>query len=200
MRFRLVLLPLLFVLSIPAFADGNADQGKNKSTTCVACHGVDGNSANPEWPNLAGQHASYIVKQLQAFKAGKRTNPVMAPMAAGLSDQDVEDLAAYFASQTVHGGEANPGKLALGQKLYRGGDSKAGAAACQACHGPTGSGNPAALYPSIRGQHATYLAAQLRAYKSGARKTDQNQIMENIASALSEDEIDAVASYAQGLR
>lgn len=186
--------------SIPALAEGSAEQGQAKAATCVACHGVGGNSANPEWPNLAGQHEQYIAKQLRAFKAGARQNPLMSPMAMTLSDQDVEDVAAYFAAQALTGLEANPALIPLGQRLYRGGDPRTGLPACGSCHGPSGSGNPAAAYPSIKGQYATYLAAQLRAYRAGTRKTDPNQMMRNVASTMSDEQIDAVASYVQGLR
>lgn len=191
---------LSLCLSTAVRAEGTAQAGQAKSATCVACHGVDGNSVNPEWPKLAGQHPGYIVKQLQAFKSGVRKNPLMSPMAAPLSDQDMEDLAAYFSSQTTKGGEAEPSKVSAGQRLYRGGNAATHTPACLACHGPDGRGNPPALYASIRGQHATYVAAQLRAYKTGARATDQNQMMRNIAASLSDEEIDAVASYVQGLR
>jgi cytochrome c553 len=182
-------------------ADGSADAGQAKSTPCVACHGVDGNSSNPQWPNLAGQQAQYIVKQLQGFKGGARKDPLMSPMAAGLSDADMADLAAYFSSQTRKGGETDPAKLALGQRLYRGGDAKVGVPACAACHGPSGDGNPAAVYPAIQGQQATYVEKQLKDYRANARQTDgSNQIMRNIASAMSDEQIAAVASYVQGLR
>jgi cytochrome c553 len=193
--------PLLaLAFTAAARADGSAEAGQAKSTPCIACHGVDGNSSNPQWPNLAGQHAQYIVKQLQGFKSGARKDPLMSPMAAGLSDADMADLAAYFSSQSRKGGEADPAKLALGQRLYRGGDAKVGVAACAACHGPSGDGNPAALYPSIQGQQATYVEKQLKDYRAGARQTDQNQIMRNIASSMSDEQIAAVASYVQGLR
>lgn len=181
-------------------ADGSADEGQNKATTCLACHGVGGNSTNPEWPNLAGQHAQYIVKQLQAFKSGERKDPLMSPMAAGLSEDDMADLAAYYSARTPTGLEADPAKLSQGQRLYRGGDANKSIAACAACHGPTGHGNPTALYPSIAGQHATYVARQLRAYRSGARETDPNQMMRNVSHDLSDEQIDAVASFVQGLR
>lgn len=180
---------------------GSAEQGQAKATPCVACHGVDGHSANPEWPNLAGQHESYIKQQLQAFKNDERQNPLMTPMAKPLSDQDMADLAAYYAAQSPTGTlEAEPSKVAQGEKLFRGGDASKGIAACAACHGPNGSGNPAAGYAMIRGQHATYTIAQLKAYRSGTRQTDQNQMMRNVAAALSDEQIDAVASYIQGLR
>ena len=179
---------------------GSAEAGKAKAATCVACHGVDGNSVNPEWPSIAGQHAEYIVRQLKAFKGGTRTNVLMTPMATILSDQDMLDLGAYFAAQQRKGLEADAAKVTLGQKLYRGGDQKSELTACIACHGPGGNGNPAALYPAIKGQHATYVAAQLRAYKRGERATDQNQMMRSVAAVLTDEQIDALASYVQGLR
>lgn len=198
----IALLPVLFGLALnaPVFAEGTAEAGQAKATTCVACHGVDGNSSNPQWPSIAGQHPQYIAKQLKAFKSGTRQDPLMSPMAAPLSDADIDDLAAYFSSQTANGLEADASKVALGQRLYRGGDANTGVAACAACHGPAGHGNPTALYPSIRGQHSTYVETQLKAYRGGTRQTDQNQMMRNVASALSDEQIAAVAAYVQGLR
>jgi cytochrome c553 len=181
-------------------ADGTAEEGQAKSTPCIACHGVNGNSSNPVWPNLADQHEQYIVRQLKAFKGGTRQDPLMSPMAAGLSDDDVEDLAAYFDAQTLTGLEADPNRAALGQRVYRGGDSSTGLGACIACHGPGGDGNPAAGWPSIRGQHSAYVAAQLRAYRAGTRKTDPNQMMRDVTRTMSDEQIDAVAAYVQGLR
>jgi cytochrome c553 len=189
-----------FGSSVPALAAGTKEAGQTKSTPCIACHGVDGNSANPEWPSIAGQHESYLVDQLKAFRAGARQNPLMTPMAAALSDQDIYDLAAWYSSQTPRGGETEPSKLKLGQKVYRAGNMEEETMACAACHGPTGRGNPLASYPAIQGQHATYVAAQLRAYRSGTRTSDPNQVMRSVAARLSEAEIDAVASYVQGLR
>lgn len=186
--------------SSAALAAGSVEAGQAKSVTCMACHGMDGNSVNPEWPNLAGQHSAYIEKQLRHFKAGERQNVLMSPMAMVLSDEDVADLAAYFAAQKVQGGETDPSKLALGQRLYRGGDPDKGLIACAGCHGPSGRGNPLAVYPAVHGQHAVYTALQLRAYRSGERSTSPNQIMQNVASLLSDEEIDALASYLQGLR
>jgi cytochrome c553 len=186
--------------STPALAAGSAEAGQAKSATCMACHGMDGNSPSPEWPNLAGQHESYIVGQLQAFKTGTRQNDLMSPMAMILSDEDMHDLAAYFSSQAVRGGETEPSRLALGQRVYRSGNVAEGVVACAGCHGPGGKGNPLAGYASIHGQHAAYVAAQLRAYRSGQRDTDPNQMMRNVAAQLSDEEIDAVASYVQGLR
>lgn len=180
---------------------GSAEKGQAKAAPCVACHGVNGNSVNPEWPNLAGQHESYIKRQLAAFKSDQRQDPLMTPMAKPLSEEDMADLGAYFASQKPTGTlEAEPSKVALGQKLFRGGDVEKGIAACQACHGPDGAGNPAAGYADIKGQHATYTIKQLKAYRSGTRQTDPNQMMRNVASLLTDEQIDAVAAYIQGLR
>jgi cytochrome c553 len=200
MRRIICALVIAVALSGTARAEGDAEAGKAKSATCAACHGADGNSLNPEWPSLAGQHASYTEAQLAAFKSGARVNPLMSPQAMGLSEQDMKDLAAYFEAQTPKGGQADPELAALGERIYRGGDKSRGVAACIACHGPGGRGNPMALYPAIQGQHATYIAAQLRAYAAGERKSDMNQMMRNVAAAMSEEQIKAVASYVQGLR
>jgi cytochrome c553 len=183
-----------------ALAAGSAEKGEAKATACIACHGAQGNSVNPEWPVLAGQNEQYIHKQLQAFKNGARKNPLMTPMAMSLSEEDMADLGAYFAAQKPAGKEADAAKLQVGQRVYRSGDPKTGAPACAACHGPTGAGNPPAQYPALRGQYATYVAAQLRAYRAGTRQTDPNQMMRNVASSMSDEQIDAVASYVQGLR
>jgi cytochrome c553 len=195
-----LLLVAVLGCSTPALAAGSVEAGQAKSATCGACHGMDGNSLSPEWPNLAGQHASYIERQLKAFKAAERQNDLMSPMAMILSDEDMTDLAAYFATQTPRGGETEPSKLNLGQRVYRAGNVSGGVMACAGCHGPNGRGNPLAGYASIQGQHATYVANQLRAYKAGTRQTDPNQMMRNVAALLSDEEIDAVASYVQGLR
>ena len=181
-------------------AEGNAQNGQAKAAVCAACHGLDGNSVNPEWPSLAGQHPQYIERQLHLFKNGTRQSPVMAPMAAPLSDQDMADVAAYFATQKAKGLDASEAKVAAGQRLYRSGDANRHVPACAACHGPQGYGNPPASYPSIHSQHSTYLAAQLRAYRKGDRTSDPNQMMRNVAAALSDEQIDAVADYVQGLR
>ena len=153
-----VLTGLAISVAASAWAEGgNAEAGKTKSATCAACHGADGNSVNPEWPKLAGQHPSYIAKQLANFKDDARVNPSMSPMAKPLSEQDMADLAAYFSSQAAKPGEADQTKVALGEQMYKGGNNATGVAACAACHGPTGTGNPASNFPSLSGQHATYI-------------------------------------------
>jgi cytochrome c553 len=186
--------------SANAFAAGSVEAGQAKSATCMACHGMDGNSLSPEWPNLASQHPAYIERQIKAFKSGERQNDLMSPMAMIVTDEDAADLAAFFSSQKVRGGETDPAKLALGQRVYRAGNVQKGVMACAGCHGPTGLGNPLAGYALIQGQHSVYVANQLRAYKAGTRTTDPNQMMRNMAAQLSDEEIEAVASYVQGLR
>lgn len=182
-----------------AAADGDAAAGKTKSATCAGCHGQDGNSANPEWPKLAGQHPQYVVKQLTEFKEGARSNAMMAPMAANLSDQDRADLAAFYSSQAVQMGAADEALKNLGEKIYRGGNQTTNVAACIGCHGATGAGNPAAKFPSLSGQHAKYVENQLFAFKKGERTNDAGKMMRNVAARMSDEEIRAVASYVQGL-
>ena len=202
------LVAVLFVglcLAAPASAAepvaGSAEAGQAKSVTCSACHGPDGNSFNPDWPNLAGQHQQYLVKALQSFKSGERMNPLMSGMAMPLTDADMADLAAYFGKQKRTSLTADPALVPTGERLYRGGNKVTGVPACLACHGPTGKGNPAANYPAIGGQHAAYSAAQLTAYRSKQRATDgDTQMMRNVSAALTDDEIKAVTSYIQGLR
>ena len=184
----------------PALAAGDPAAGKAKSATCVACHGADGNSANPEWPSLAGQHANYIVKQLRNYKDGDRQNALMSPMAAPLSEQDMQDLAAFYSSQTLKPGEADPELFEQGRAIYRGGNMSTGVAACIACHSPSGAGNPPANFPSLRSQHATYTYNQLVAFKRGERANDAGNMMQNIAARMTEAEMKAVASYIQGMQ
>lgn len=193
-------LAVLLVTNQAFAVDGDAEAGKGRSAVCTACHGADGNSANPEWPSLAGQHASYIVDQLVAYKEGLRANALMTPMSMGLDDQARADLAAYYAAQEMTPKFADPDKVDAGKALYRGGNPETGVSACAACHGPSGRGNPGAKMPRLAGQHATYTAAQLRLYASGERRSDMNQMMRNVAAAMSDEEIEAVASYLQGLR
>lgn len=191
----------LFVASA-ALAGGDAERGKSKSITCAACHGADGNSINPEWPSLAGQNENYLVRSVQSFKDGSRDNVLMSPQAASLSDQDIQDLAAYYAAQKPSRRTADPALVTQGERVYRGGNMEKGVSACIACHGPSGQGNPGASYPSLAGQHATYTTAQLMAYRSNQRQSDTtlNQVMRNIAAQMSDDEIKAVSSYIQGLQ
>jgi cytochrome c553 len=195
---------LMVMIPFTASALGNAEQGKTKSEVCAACHGVDGNSMNPEWPSLAGQHEKYLVTQLKAFKIGQapggRYGPLMAPIVANLTDQDIEDLAAYFSSQTLKVGAVPKEHVELGQAIYRGGDLKKGLSACIACHGPQGLGNAEANFPSLSGQQPTYVTNQLKKYKSGERNTGSNSvIMQQIAQHMDEKEMVAIGYYVSGL-
>lgn len=177
-------------------AEGDVNAGKTKAVVCAACHNADGNSAVPTYPKLAGQHASYITKQLADFKSGARKDPIMSGMAAPLSEADMADLAAYFASQKVSIGSATPEKMLLGKQLYNGGDKAKGVPACMACHGPSGAGNPAAKFPSLSGQHSAYVVKATQDFRSGAR---QHPMMNAIADKMNDTEINAVANYINGL-
>lgn len=187
------------------FTKGNAAAGDSKSASCVACHGVGGNGIiNPEWPKLAGQHSSYTAAQLKHFKAGERKNPVMSGQAQALSEQDMADIAAHFASLKVVPGVASKDAIAIAQKLYRAGDAARGLPACAACHGPAGAGNPAAHYPRIGGQNTPYISNQLNSYrkgKDGERGAGKHAlIMSAVAAKLTDAEIAALASYVAGLQ
>ena len=181
---------------------GDAEKGKTLSASCAACHGSDGNSTNPEWPKLAGQSEAYLVKQLMEYRSSKRKNAVMNGMAQGIeSDQDVMDIAAYYASVKTKPGKAtNKDLVAEGESIYRGGIVEAGVAACSACHGPTGSGNPTAKFPKVAGQHAKYSVMQLQAFKSGERNNDTGKMMRNMAKKMSTAQMEAVAEYMAVLR
>jgi cytochrome c553 len=179
---------------------GDATAGQAKTAACAACHGMDGNSAAAQYPKLAGQHASYIARQLALFKSGKRANPIMLGFAAPLSEQDMRDIGAYFAGKTSLPGVADAKLVPVGEAYYRSGDAKDGVPACMACHGPDGRGNPGAAYPQLAGQHADYVAARLKAYRDGSAGSDDHaRIMEAIAKNLSDAEIGALASYVEGL-
>ncbi len=190
---------------------GSAEAGATKAAVCTACHGVNGNSSNPEWPNLAGQNAAYIREQLAMFKARKRVNEIMYPIVAPLTDQDFADLAAYFSMQTPAGLEADPSYWKAGQALYVSGEPARKIPACVACHGPSGQGNPAAGYPALRAQHSAYTVKQLQNYLTQNRyrdpsdpavvhQTRNSAMMTTIAARLTPEDIRNLASYLQGLR
>ena len=210
---------LLAVLALAALAAGSSqalaqqsgkpDLTKAKQiadTVCAACHGADGNSPTAANPNLAGQGAEYISRQLQHFKAGIRVSPIMQPMAAPLTPEDMSALGVYYAQQKAKGGTARDAKLvALGQSLYRGGDAASGVPACSACHLPNGAGLPK-NFPRLSGQYADYTYAQLKAFKNGERGSDpagkdtQGQIMAQVAQRMSDAQMKALADYTSGLR
>lgn len=190
---------LLGLLLVGVGANAN-DGGKAKAMPCTACHGVDGNSTlNPEWPNLAGQHQHYLVTQLQAFKSGVRKNPNMSGMVATLTDEDMAEIADFFSNQSVKVQSIDAAVATAGATLYRGGNKATGVPACMACHGPNGAGNPAAVFPALRGQHAKYTVNQLTAYRNAERTTDPKEIMRTIAARMTPVEIDSVAKFIEGL-
>ena len=203
-----------FAASSASAADavkGSAEAGATKAAVCTACHGVNGNSTNPEWPNLAGQNAAYVREQLAMFKARKRNNPVMQPIVDPMTEQDFADVAEYFATQTPTGGEADPSYWKAGEQLYKAGDASRNIPACTACHGPAGQGNAGAGYPALRAQHSVYTVKQLQDYLTKNRYRDgsdantvnatrNSAMMTTIASRLTPEDIRNVASFLQGLR
>jgi len=193
---------LLAVISLQAVAEGDAAAGQAKSAICAACHGVDGNSAVPNWPKLAGQHASYIERQTALIQSGARLVPEMSGIVAAMSQQDFADIAAYFASQTNNGGVADESIAALGQSIYRAGNAETGVPACMSCHGPAGEGNPLSGYPALAGQHAVYVAKMLTGFRNGenwGESDGPSHVMNGSAANLTDEEIAAVSSYIQGL-
>lgn len=181
---------------------GDPKEGQKKSEVCQACHGVDGNSTVPAWPKIAGQGEAYLVKSLKEFRKGQqgaRFDPTMFPLTQNLSDRDIEDLAAYFASQKMSEGAAQADLVALGEKIYRGGDFGRNVPACAACHGAKGEGNEPAKFPRLSGQNVDYTLTQLKKFKDNSRKDDPNGIMRDIAKRMTDDEMKAVSSYVSGL-
>jgi cytochrome c553 len=189
----------LFVLFSSQIHAGDAAKGKEKSAVCAACHGADGNSVIPANPSLAGQAESYLVKQLKDFKSKSRDNAVMLPMASMLNDEDMENIAAYYASQKVQHMAVASKYIETAQKLYRGGDSDRDVPACIACHGANGDGMSAAGFPAVGGQQPAYTIATLKAFRSSARNNDTNGIMRDVTAKMSDEQIEALAYYLAGL-
>ena len=176
---------------------GESALGLQKSADCVACHGVDGNSIVANFPKIAGQHSSYLVKSLSSYRDGTRDNSIMAGIAEKLTDKDIADLAAYFSGKDMSYGAADPELVVRGEQIYRFGDFDKQISACIACHGPTGTGVASAIFPALGGQWSDYLISQLKLFHSDARK---NNMMNGVAANLSEEDMKAVASYIEGLR
>jgi cytochrome c553 len=193
-------------LAVSTGLEGDPEAGKALTAACGACHGADGNSAAPTFPKLAGLGEKYLLKQMLDIRDGARPVPTMAGQLDGRSDQELADMAAYFAAQARSGNQADPELVALGEKVYRAGVAERDVPACSACHSPTGKGNPPAGFPALAGQHAEYVATQLKAYRTGyeddsGRTNDGDaKIMRTIAFGLSDKEIKAVASYVSGLK
>lgn len=190
---------VLFAVAPQLSAQGDPEAGQAKSALCATCHGADGNSQIAMNPKLAGQGYKYLLKQLQDYKSGARQDPTMSAMVANLSEQDMADLSAWYASQVVTLGGADPELLELGESLYRAGDADLGVAACSACHGPDGSGNDPAGFPLLTGQHSEYTLTQLQKFRSGERANDPGAMMRSTVERLTDRELQALASYVSGL-
>tara|TARA_B110000008_G_C16909072_1_gene539898 strand:- start:603 stop:1217 length:615 start_codon:yes stop_codon:yes gene_type:complete len=195
---------IIIILIVPfqTLIAGNIQNGKEKSVTCVACHGQDGVSVNSIWPKLAGQHSSYLKSQLYEFQKGDkggRNNNVMYGIALTLSDDDINDISAYYASLAKSIGTTADKDMLKGQNLYRGGNMEYKIQACIACHGPNGQGNLPAAIPVLSGQHADYIYQQLKNFQSNTRSNDMNRMMRNITHRMTEEEMRSVAQYIQGL-
>jgi cytochrome c553 len=215
--FRLGCCALALMATSTCWSTGSAEAGAARAATCLACHGPNGSSSNPEFPSLAGQNAAYIEHQLHLLHDGVRTGKsgdvdagMMMAMASTVSDQDIEDVAAYYSLQAPAGLEADPSYWQAGQRLYRSGDRARGIPACAACHGPLGRGNPAAGYPALRAQQSVYVIKQLNAYSADVRYSknekgvsrggDTAVIMHAIAARLTDEDMRDLASYIQGMR
>ena len=199
--YRLIIAAVLTLTFQAAFAEGNANRGKKLTQICVACHGVDGNSIVGTFPSIAGQQPKYLLKQLRDIKSGDRAAPLMIGQLNSMTDGDLEDLAAYYASQEPTGGAAKPELVELGETIYRAGIKRKKIAACTACHLPSGEGSNLAGFPALAGQWPEYTESQLKAFRQGLRHNDgDGRMMRSTALDLSDDEIAAVASYLYGLR
>ena len=209
-RFHALKYPLfgIFAASLIAFASpivgeeaGNPVAGGTKAASCVACHGNDGTSTIPDYPHISGQNAKYLEIQMRQMRDGERVIPLMAGQLDAMSDQDLRDIAAFYASQPGKIGQASPENLALGEKIYRGGILEKNVAACTACHAPNGNGNTLAGFPRISGQPVGYTITQLKSYREDERTSDEyvSGMMRDIAARMTDNEIKAVANYIQGL-
>ena len=202
---KLVLI-LSLLVSCSAWSQGSVEAGKAKSQTCIACHGVDGNSTITNYPKIAGQHAGYLEKQLKDLKLGMtsggaqgRLDPVMSAMAMPLSDEDMADLAAYYASLPTSENSTPEDVVTKGKALYTAGDAERGLTACIACHGPRGFGTELAGFPKIAGQQADYVKLQLEKFREGSRANDLNGMMGDIAKKLTDEDIDTLSKYVGGM-
>ncbi|RUR20738.1 cytochrome c4 [Legionella sp. km535] len=193
-------LSLILCFPLVIHAQENPSKGQDLAQVCAACHGQQGISPSPEWPNLAGQHQQYLVKQLKDMKEGKvRIAPTMTAMIAHLNEQDMNDLASFYAKMPLAEGFTPKKYLRRGEQLYRGGDFNKHITACIACHGPKGTGNAQAGFPVLSGQKAQYTVMQLQAFKDGKRTNDLNHIMQDISGRMTQDDMEAVAHYIEGL-
>ena len=210
-RLTFIFTAMLALISTQTIASGDAAAGQAKAATCTACHGVNGNSTMPSFPKLAGQSEKYLLKQLRDFKTGARIDGMMAGMVAPLSDQDMQNISAFYAQQNATQGVAKKtANIKLGQKIYRGGNQSSGITACIACHGPQGKGVPSAGFPALASQHATYTAKQLKLFRQHSfntqtgeskpsRANDYEGMMVGFTKGMTTEEIEAVSEYIAGL-
>ena len=205
--------PVVLAVDTGPAKAGDPKAGQTKAGACAACHSLDGNATDPQYPKLAGQHEQYIWRQLKLFKSGERENAIMMGMSAALTEQDMRDIGAFFGTQKVIAGVADESVIAVGphagkkfyqvgERIFRGGNASTNVPACMACHGPAGAGIPGPTYPALGGQHASYTAAKLTAFRDGmiwGKDKNANVIMSQAAKNLSDEEIQGLASYLQGL-
>ena len=185
---------------IKAVKRGDPQAGSELVATCAGCHGADGNSVVGQWPTLAGQRESYTLAQLIHVQKGERMIESMMGLLDNYSEDQLRDIAAFYAAQEVKVGQADSINFELGQRIYRAGNLSNGVPACTGCHGPQGKGVESAGYPMLSRQKAEYVVTSLVAYKNGERVHSSNaKIMQGIAARLTTEEIRAVANYVSGL-
>jgi cytochrome c553 len=198
---KIIMFTVLAFMAPMTFAGGNASKGEELVGTCLACHGEIGNSPVPSFPNIAGQNAQYLLKQLLEIQSGQREVLTMAGILDFLSESDLSDIAAYYESQPRNHGAARQDLVELGESIYRAGIPRKNIAACTACHSPTGNGNGPAVFPALAGQWPEYIISQLKNFQSGERHNDgDSQMMRTTAMDMNEKEMAAVASYLYGLK
>jgi cytochrome c553 len=196
-----IAIALMIFLTGSAMAAGDPEAGKSKANVCAACHGMDGNSQVTQWPKIAGQHEGYLARQTRMVRDQQREVAQMYPIVMNLSDEDIADISAWYASQSIKPGVADETLVDTGRTLYHGGNAETGVPACMACHGPVGNGIPGSGYPMVRAQHAEYTADRLKRYRNGEANKDDpySKIMVGVAENLTDAEIEAVSDYIEGL-
>lgn len=198
---RFFILTLGLLVAHLSLAAVSLEAGEQKSAVCAACHSADGNSSLAENPVLAGQHEKYLLKQLQNFKSpdSGRQNAIMTGMVAALTEEDMRNIAAFYASQTPKETASKEAFVALGEAIWRGGIPEKQVPACTGCHGPSGQGNGPASFPKLAGQHSEYTITQLKLFRSGQRANDPNAMMRDVTNRMTDEEMEAVAEYLVGL-
>jgi cytochrome c553 len=199
-HFKAAMLGLTGLMAVTSIQAADVAAGQAKAALCAGCHGADVNSINVIWPRLAGQHASYLEKQLHDFKSGKRKDATMTAMVASLNEDDIKNIASYFSSQKPAAPKFDASVVEKGQDIYRGGITDISVAACMGCHSPNGEGNGPAVFPRLKGQHPEYVAAQLQKFKDGTRTNDNAKMMQSLVKRMSSEEMKAVAAYVAAMK